>query len=85
MVRQSCASVLMALLCLLFCACGVAYDRYMQEGKKFQKQHETERARQTFHMAVLEARKDEKKRELLIDALVAEKTALLNCIKITAL
>lgn len=62
------------LLCLpvLLSSCAQGYDRYMEEGHKLFEKKDYEKAKQTFHYAVFEGRKDKKSPDKLLKAISAE-------------
>jgi tetratricopeptide (TPR) repeat protein len=72
MVRKLGSTLLVLTLCLS-CACGVPYDRYMQEGHKLRGERDFAGAKASFHKAVLVSSSDARQKERLIDALLAEK------------
>lgn len=65
--------VLFFVVLVILGGCAPSYERYMQEGNRFLEQKDYEKAKTSFHKAVMEARKDKKKSERLIDALLAER------------
>jgi tetratricopeptide (TPR) repeat protein len=74
MARKSPAAAFVPVLVLaLACACGVPYDRYIQEGNKYRSQNDSARAKESFQKAALSVRSDEKQKEKLINALLLEK------------
>jgi tetratricopeptide (TPR) repeat protein len=57
---------------VLLSSCAQGYDRYMEEGRKFQESKEYEKAKKSFHYAVFEGRKDKKSPDKLIKAISSE-------------
>src|SRR5579883_1089939 len=64
--------LLICALCTLLSSCAQGYDRYMEEGRKFYETNEYQKAKEKFHLANFEARKEKKLHDKQIKAIVSE-------------